>query len=111
MLENAENPTWTTDAGPFDVLADLKDTAGRSVPYEALVARSMVLQGDGFVLRVASIGDVIAAKTFANRVKDREALPELLELQRRPYIGHDESSRLNSEMESAIENLEPTMEL
>ena len=111
MLENAGSSTWTTDAGPFDVLADLKDTAGRSVSYEALIARSMVLQGDGFVLRVASIGDVIAAKTFANREKDREALPELLELQRRPNIGHDVSSRLNREMERVIDNREPTMEL
>ncbi len=111
MLENTGNSTWTTDAGPFDVLADLKDAAGRSVPYEALIARSMVLQGDGFVLRVASLGDVIAAKSFANREKDREALPKLLDLQRRPTIGHDESSRLSSELDSAIEIPGPTMEL
>src|SRR5665213_1031200 len=34
MLENSGNSTWTTDAGPFDVLVDLKDSTGRSVPYE-----------------------------------------------------------------------------
>lgn len=99
MLENSGNSTWTTEAGPFDVLADLKDSADWSVPYEELITRSTVLQGDGFVLHVASLDDVIAAKTFANREKDREALPELLELQRRPVIGEDQESRLSSEIE------------
>jgi shikimate 5-dehydrogenase len=28
MLENSGNSTWTTDAGAFDVLADLKDLNG-----------------------------------------------------------------------------------
>ena len=83
MLETTGNSTWTTDAGPFDVLAELKDSEGRSVPYEELVTRSMVVRGDGFSVHVASINDIIAAKTFANCDKDREALPELLEIQER----------------------------
>jgi predicted nucleotidyltransferase len=107
MLENAGNSTWTTDAGPFDVLADLKDSTGRSVPYEELITRSTVLRGDGFVLHVASLDDVIAAKTFANREKDREALPELLGPQRRPGIGKDQATQLSSETEIPG----PTLEL
>ena len=83
MLETTGNSTWTTDAGPFDVLAELKDSEGRSVPYEELVTRAMIVRGDGFSVHVASINDIIAAKTFANRDKDREALPELLEIQER----------------------------
>jgi hypothetical protein len=107
MLENSGNSTWTTDAGPFDVLADLKDSSGRSVPYEELITRSTVLRGDGFVLHVASLDDVIAAKTFANREKDREALPELLGLQQRPGIGEDQATQPSSE----IEIPGPTLEL
>jgi hypothetical protein len=41
MLETTENSTWTTDAGPFDVLADLKDLVGRSEPYQELLTHSM----------------------------------------------------------------------
>lgn len=81
MLENAGNSTWMTDAGTFDVLADLKYSFGRSIPYEELVARFSVLRGNRLVVHVASFGDVIAAKTFANRERDRETFPELLEIQ------------------------------
>jgi len=87
MLENSGNSTWTTDAGPFDLLADLRDFDGGSVPYEELITRSTVLQGEGFMVHVASLDDVIAAKTFANREKDRESLPELLEIQRLRHRG------------------------
>ena len=83
MLETTGNSTWTTDAGPFDVLAELKDLEGQSVHYEELLSRSMVVRGDGFVVHVASVDDIIAAKIFANRDKDREALPELLDIQER----------------------------
>ena len=97
MLETTGNSTWTTDAGPFDVLAELKDVEGLPVLYEELLSRSMVVRGDGFVVHVASVDDIIAAKTFANRDKDREALPELLDIQERErsqryerYQPHDE---------------------
>jgi hypothetical protein len=35
------------------------------------------------VVRVAGLGDIIASKEWANRPKDREALPELHELRDR----------------------------
>ena len=69
--------TWMTDTGPFDVLAGLKAADGHLVPYEELVPRAKVLQGDGFVIRAAALEDIIAAKEQADRPKDREALPEL----------------------------------
>jgi Zn-dependent M28 family amino/carboxypeptidase len=90
MLETVGNSTWMTDAGPFDVLADLKDSEGRSVSYEELLTRSIAVRGDGFAVHVASIDDIIAAKTFANRDKDREALPELLDIQEREHSQRNE---------------------
>ena len=35
------------------------------------------------IVGVAALGDIVASKEFADRPKDREALPELRELQRR----------------------------
>lgn len=76
-LDRAGMSTWMTDAGPFDVLAGLEASDGRLKPYEELAERSTVLHGDGFVIRAASLDDIIEAKERANRPKDREGLPEL----------------------------------
>jgi hypothetical protein len=76
-LDVAGMSTWMTDAGAFDVLAGLESSDGQLVPYDELAERAGVLQGDGFVIRVASLEDVIRAKERADRPKDREALPEL----------------------------------
>ncbi|MBF6558334.1 MAG: hypothetical protein IVW52_19725 [Acidimicrobiales bacterium] len=73
-LDMASMSTWMTDAGPFDVLAGLEAPDGRLVPYEELASRAMVLRGDGFVIRAASLEDIIRAKERADRGKDREAL-------------------------------------
>jgi choline dehydrogenase-like flavoprotein len=99
MLETTGNSTWTTDAGPFDVLADLKDFEGQPVPYEELLSRSIVVRGDGFVVHVASVDDIVAAKTFANRDKDREALPELLDIQERERSQRHEQYQPDVEFE------------
>ncbi len=99
MLETTVNSTWTTDAGPFDILAELKDLEGRSVPYEELLTRSMIVRGDGFSVHVASVDDIIAAKTFANRDKDREALPELFEIQERERAENHERYQFEIELE------------
>ena len=70
---------------------ELKDFEGQPVYYDELLSRSMVVRGDGFVVHVASVDDIIAAKSFANREKDREALPELLDIQKRERSqGHEE---------------------
>jgi len=76
-LDMVSMSTWMADAGPFDVLAGLETPDGRLVPYEELVSRAMVFRGDGFVIRAASLEDIIRAKERADRAKDREALPEL----------------------------------
>lgn len=69
--------TWMTDAGPFDVLVGLEAADGRLKAYEELLERSTTLRGDGFVIKAASLDDIIEAKERANRPKDREGLPEL----------------------------------
>ena len=53
------------------------------MPYEELLARSTIIRVESFLVHVTSVADIIAAKTFANRDKDRDALPELLEIQGR----------------------------
>ncbi|MDA8047561.1 MAG: hypothetical protein M0Z30_20400 [Actinomycetota bacterium] len=50
---------------------------GRLKPYDELAQRSTFLRGEGFVVRAASLDDIIEAKERANRLKDREGLPEL----------------------------------
>lgn len=76
-LELARMSTWMTDAGPFDVLAGLQAADGRLLPYEELVGRANLLQGDGFTVKAAALDDIIQAKEHAGRAKDREGLPEL----------------------------------
>ncbi len=76
-LQAAGMSTWMTDAGGFDVLAGLEAADGRLIPYEELEGRSNVIAGEGFVVRVASLDDIIDAKQRANRPKDRKSLPEL----------------------------------
>jgi shikimate 5-dehydrogenase len=76
-LEMAGMTTWMTDAGPFDVLAGLEAADGRLVMYDELVERATELHGAGFVVRAASLDDIIEAKERAGRPKDLEALPEL----------------------------------
>ena len=76
-LARMEISTWRTDAGDFDVLADLPDRQGRHVTFDELANRASDLDLDGVVLRVAALDDVLASKEWADRPKDRAALDEL----------------------------------
>jgi hypothetical protein len=80
MLAVSELTTWRTDAGDFDVLADIPSSDGRRVGYEELADRAVVVQVDQSTIRIASLEDIIASKEWANRPKDHEALPELHEI-------------------------------
>ena len=88
-LRSFGNSTWMTDAGPLDLLVELRDEEGGRHPYTELVTRSVTHSVGGIVVRLASLDDIVASKEFADRPKDREALPELRELQRRgePGVG------------------------
>jgi hypothetical protein len=69
--------TWMTDVGPVDFLDGLKDRDGRTVPYQELASRAVVIDVSGTTVQVAALDDIITAKEHADRPKDREALPEL----------------------------------
>ncbi len=85
-LAQMELSTWRTDAGDFDVLVGIPDRDGRVVPYEELLDRAEALRLHGVELHTASLDDIIASKEWADRPKDRDALPELRALRdgRRP---------------------------
>ncbi|MFM7094763.1 MAG: hypothetical protein ACKOA5_11610 [Actinomycetota bacterium] len=74
--------TWTTDAGPLDVLVELRDQSGRALNYDELVERAVIVRIGSAAVRLAALRDIIEAKTFAGRQKDHEALPELHRLLR-----------------------------
>lgn len=69
--------TWMTDAGPLDLLVELRDPAGGRHPFGDLNSRALDVTVGEVTIRVASLDDIIASKEFADRPKDREALPEL----------------------------------
>ena len=73
--------TWTTDAGPIDVLHDLPTATGRR-SYDDLASTATRTSLDGIVIHVASLAEIIASKRHADRAKDRDALPELEQLER-----------------------------
>lgn len=72
--------TWMTDAGPLDLLVELRDPSGGRHSYEDLVGRASDIAVGGVIVRIASLGDIVASKQYAARPKDLEALPELLDL-------------------------------
>lgn len=80
-LQRMEISTWRTDAGDFDVLADMPDRQGQHLRFDDLSPRAVTVTVGGLTIRLAALADVIASKEWANRPKDREALPELHAIQ------------------------------
>jgi hypothetical protein len=56
MLASTEISTWMTDAGGFDVLPGLAGPNGQTVPYEDLVQRENVIDGEGFTIQSGGVG-------------------------------------------------------
>lgn len=81
-LRGFGSSTWTTDAGPLDILAELPDRKGRRHTYDDLATRRVTAEVDGIRVHVASLNDIVASKEFAARAKDHHALPELREMLR-----------------------------
>ena len=81
-LRSFGSSTWMTDAGPIDVLRDLRNRQGGDVAFDDLIARGVDQQIGAVVVHVAALDDIIASKEHADREKDREALPELRNLNR-----------------------------
>ena len=83
LLKGGSVHTFMTDAGPVDVLRMIPtlegETPGRD--YFQLAAASSDHQIlPGLVVKLASLEQIIESKQWADRPKDREALPELLAL-------------------------------
>lgn len=76
-LAAMEISTWRTDAGDIDVLAHLRDAAGHRVGFADLAGRAREISVGGVAVRVAGLSDIIESKRFADRDKDRAAIPEL----------------------------------
>ncbi len=79
--------TWMTDAGPLDLLVELRDRDGGRHDYAELATRAVGYGVGSITVRLASLDDIVASKEFAGRDKDRQALPELNELLRRQQSG------------------------
>jgi hypothetical protein len=83
MLSQAQISTWRTDAGDLDIMHSLPDRNGRRVGYDELAGTAREIRTEsGVIIKVAALDDVIASKQWADRPKDHDALPELLELER-----------------------------
>ncbi len=76
-LQGMAVSTWRTEAGDLDVLQHLRSSTGDRLPYEQLGPRATEVEVNGVLVRLAALDDIIASKRFADREKDREALPEL----------------------------------
>lgn len=84
--------TWRTDSGSIDILSDIPGIDGQPVPYVDLRARATFAPTNELRIPVASLDDIIDSKTHVNRLKDREALPELHHLRKRQVEGETDSS-------------------
>lgn len=81
-LGRMEISTWRTSAGDLDVLHHLRSESGDRVGYDDLIRRSIETDLGGLQVWLASLGDIVASKRFADRDKDCEALPDLERLLR-----------------------------
>jgi hypothetical protein len=79
-LSALEISTWTTDAGWFDVLANIPNGAGERLSFDDVIETAVVVDVGETVVSLASLDVIIASKEWANRPKDLSALPELRRL-------------------------------
>jgi transcriptional regulator with XRE-family HTH domain len=75
-LANGANFTFDTEFGMFDILGDVAGIRS----YEELRRDATVQRVEGFAVRVASLGHLIAMKRSANRPKDQLMLLEYIDL-------------------------------
>lgn len=80
-LESMEVSTWRTDAGDIDILANLRNTAGERLGFDELDNAAREVSVGRTVVWLAGLAHIIEAKRFADRDKDRDALPELERIQ------------------------------
>jgi len=81
ILEQFDFSNWRTDAGDLDIMTTMPDRTGARCRYTDFVDGAQALDYAGVRIHVASLNAIVASKEFANRPKDRDALPELHRLQ------------------------------
>ena len=64
----------------IDLLSDIPAGHGLRQTYDDLLPGSSSVDAGGVTVTVAGLDDIIRSKEWANRDKDRAALPELREL-------------------------------
>lgn len=72
-LQSFGSSTWTTDAGPLDLLIGLRDRGGGRHSYIDLAERAVSYDVGDVTVLLASLDDIVSSKEFADREKDREA--------------------------------------
>lgn len=81
VIDGMELGPWRTTAGDVDVLLGIPNTSRFELArYEQLAEDAVNLEIDSFLVKVASLADIIRSKEIADRPKDREALEELRSL-------------------------------
>jgi len=83
LNQQTDFSNWRTDAGDLDVMKAIPGPDGAPRRYMDLAGDARVVPYAGVRIRVASLNAIVASKEFANRPKDRDALPELHQLQER----------------------------
>ena len=59
--------TWMTDAGPLDLLIELRDRDGGRHDFVDLAARAVGYEIGELTVLLASLDDIVASKEFAGR--------------------------------------------
>ncbi len=72
-LRNTANLTLITDWGALDVLSDVAGVKS----FDDLWSRSILVDVESYLIRIANLDDLIAMKRAANRLKDQNHILEL----------------------------------
>jgi hypothetical protein len=71
-LESFGSSTWMTDAGPLDLLVELRDRDAVGIPIVSSPAVRFAMRWARVTVLLASLDDIIASKEHAGRAKGLE---------------------------------------
>ena len=83
-LGRMEISTWRTDAGDFDILADLPARDGRRLRYDDLISRADVQPLHGVTVRVTALDDIIALEGVGEPPQGPRGVDRTAEARHRP---------------------------
>ncbi len=103
MIASQDVTTWRTTAGDIDIMRTIPNEAGERLTYDALIPNADERTQESVHIWVAGLDDIIASKQFANRQKDRDALPELIGLRHSKLMPLDIPPEPESEEQSELD--------